>query len=356
MQFSHLKSVDATRCSCWAGLFILMLILAACGARTPERSEGEDAARLSTDLGPSGNMRVRQKFENYKQNRGQGCSSAGSGRRILITGFGPFNSKNNVSGAVVNLLQKDYLWPNQAAWPENRPFEAPAFVPSDDPTPVGALAVQRSLRFDGQDIELCLLTLSVEWDFAAAVILSEAERFQPDFILMTGYGADPTAVRLEAGALNRTSRLSGFDSRGSSLGELNEPISAWVIPPALNLPEELGMQWQPARIVGTHKERLAQFSESLGRGEGSQAWRFVPMQNADPDNSYICNNVSYAILAALKNGVVPLAGGTLVLNPKFSKIPRAAFLHYPFDSKSFDHREVWGWANLLMGIVADPAL
>ncbi|NBW82015.1 hypothetical protein EBR21_09705 [bacterium] len=125
------------------------------------------------------------------------------------------------------------------------------------------------------------------------------------------------------------------------------------MPHELNLPDEIIMNWQPEKIASRHRARLDQFSESLGRSEQDQAWKFVPMESADPLNNYVCNNVSYAVLAGLRLGTLPLAGGRLTLSPKFRKKPGAAFLHYPFDSDVTSSDEVWKWAHLLAGIVAD---
>ncbi|MEN9824871.1 MAG: Pyroglutamyl peptidase [Pseudomonadota bacterium] len=328
----------------------LIVFISGCGAPQNGTSESE----LATDLGLTGNSRVARNFESYKSNRSQGCTNSGSTRkRVLLSGFGPFNRKHNISGAVVDLLQRSSLWPAVSAWPQNGQFDVPEFKPDDSPGASGGIAIQRTLTFDGQEMELCLLKLTVEWDFAAAVILHEAESFQPDFILMTGYGANPTGVRLEAGALNKTSRLSGFDPRGKALGEVNAPVSDWIVPRELNLPDEIAMNWQPQKIASRHRLRLDQFSESLGRREQGLAWRFVPMESADPLNNYVCNNVSYAVLAGLRLGALPLAGGRLTLAPKFRKMPGAAFLHYPFNSDVTASDEVWMWAHLVAGIIAD---
>jgi pyrrolidone-carboxylate peptidase len=310
-------------------------------------------SKLSTDLDITGNARVVRNFQAYRENTNSGCSSAGTqGRRILISGFGPFNRKRNISGAVVDVLQRPELWPSQLVWPDDGAFEAPEFEPDDQPSRWGAQAVQRTVRFDGRQFELCLLKLSVEWDFAAAVILHEAEKFQPDFIFMSGYGADLTGVRLESAALNKTSRLSGFDPQGKALGELNTPLSKWILPAALNLPDVLQMNWDPRQIARANAHRLAQVSESSGRTETQERWRFVATREADPQNNYICNNVSYAVLAALQLESTPLAGGRLVMSPRFSKKPAAAFMHFPYEADVSSPEEVWLWAHLVMSVAS----
>lgn len=332
-------------------LLIASLNLSSCGASQPGLTGGSDSSRFNTDLGLTGNGRVRRNFEAYKAGRGEGCTGAGAQtKRLLLTGFGPFNKKKNVSGAVVGLLQDPQLWSERMSWPEGNSWAHPSFQPDDSPGTLGASASQRTLWFDGQQIEVCFLRLTVEWDFAAAVILHEAERFKPDFILMTGYGVNPTGLRLEAGALNETMSLPGYDPRGRWLGEMNRPVSTWIVPPQLQMPHELPMGWSTVKIARASAPRLQQASAVVGRNEAGRVWEFVPMPSADPENDYICNNISYVVLAALQSKPIPLAGGQLIVNPRFSKTPRAAFLHYPFEADVSSPQEVWTWAHVLMSV------
>jgi hypothetical protein len=338
----NLQSVLLTVVAALSGLW------SGCGDRLPVSE-----SRVSTDLDITGNARVARNFQTYRDNSAGGCSSGGSqGRRILISGFGPFNRQNNISGAVVDVLQRHRLWPEVQTWPEDGEFAAPEFAPDDSSGSLGAKAVQRTVRYDGRTLEVCLLKLSVEWDFAAAVILHEAEKFRPDFILMTGYGSDLTGVRLEAAALNDTTRLSGFDPAGKALGDLNTPISKWVLPVSSDVPDVLEMQWDNQKISMQNRARLLQMSGALGRTETDERWKFVAMKSADPLNNYICNNVSFAVLASMQTASLPLAGGKLVLSPQFSKLPRAAFMHYPYEANVASTREVWMWTHLLLSVAS----
>lgn len=327
------------------------VFLAACGASSQRSSDVGIESNFQTDLGLTGNARVLRNFQAYIENSTGGCHGLGSGRpRLLISGFGPFNRSRNISGAVVGVLQRRSLWPDRIDWPSTGEFSAPEFAPDDLPGRWGAWAVQRTLSFDGREYDVCLLKLTVEWDFAAAVILHEAEKFRPDFILMTGYGSDLTGVRLESAALNKTRRLSGFDPQGRALGEVNSPVSEWILPSELNPPDVLPMNWNAQRIAQMNGRRLNQVSESLGRTESRTRWTFVPVRGADPLNDYICNNVSYAVLAGLRSEVLPLAGGKLILRPRFAKTPAAAFMHYPYEANVSSVDEVWTWAHVLMSV------
>lgn len=332
--------------------FACIGLLSACsGLSLDNASNTNSESRLQTDLGLTGNARVQRQFEAYRSASQAGCNVGGAkSNRLLITGFGPFNRKKNISGAVIDVLQKASLWAPSMSWPQDGVFVAPEFETEDNPGSLGATAVQRTLQFDGTEYEVCLLKLTVEWDYAAAVILHEAEKFQADFILMTGYGTNLTGVRLEAGALNQTRSLAGYDPKGRYLGELNTPLSSWILPRDLKLPEKLKMNWDPSSIAQRNNQRLIQASESIGRTESTSAWKFVPMRDADGENNYICNNVSYAVLAGISSDLIPLAGGRLVLKPRFAKQPSAAFLHYPYESDSSSAEEVWSWAHVIMSV------
>lgn len=332
-----------------------VFMAAACAPVSAVHDSTKIPSLAKTDLGLLGNARVARHFADYVNRGGVHCNGGGSGaRRILLSGFGPFNRRRNISGAVIDVLQRSELWPSESRWPEaSAGFSAPEFNPDDGTGSSGASAFQRTIRYDGQEFELCLLKLSVEWDFAAAVILHEAERFQPDFILMTGYGNNLNGVRLEAGALNRTRRLSGFDPEGRALGELNSPESAWVLPPDLNLPDQLSMDWNPRVIASRLARRLQHMSRDTRSSARADDWKFVAYDKADPDNDYVCNNVSYSILAALQSqSVIPLAGGKVLLRPRFANPVGAAFLHYPYESDVTSADEVWAWTHLLLSLAA----
>lgn len=338
-----------------------LFLLAACAPVAAVHDSADVPSLPKTDLGLMGNARVARNFDNYLNNATTHCHGGGSGgKRILLSGFGPFNRQRNISGAVVDVLQRSELWPSESRWPAaTAGFAAPVFLPDDRIGSLAAAAVQRTIRYDGQVFELCLLKVSVEWDFAAAVILHEAEKFQPDFILMTGYGNEPTGVRLEAGALNQTRRLSGFDAYGRALGELNSPESAWVLPPGLNLPEQLSMDWNPRAIASRLSVRLQAVSRATRHSGTADDWKFVAYDKADPFNDYVCNNVSYSVLAALQSeSVIPLAGGKVRLRPQFAGRVGAAFLHYPFESDVSSADEVWAWTHLLLTVAgaADTAV
>ncbi|MEN9810266.1 MAG: Pyroglutamyl peptidase [Pseudomonadota bacterium] len=341
-------------------LFSAAVTATSCAPVAVVHDSTEIPSRPKTDLGLLGNARVARNFENYVNNATAHCHGGGSGgKRILLSGFGPFNRRRNISGAVIDVLQRSVLWPSESRWPAvTAGFAAPNFLPDDRIGEIGASALQRTIRYDGQEFELCLLKLSVEWDFAAAVILHEAEKFQPDFILMTGYGNNLNGVRLEAGALNQTRRLSGFDAHGRVLGELNSPESAWVLPPELNLHEQLSMDWNPRVIASRLSARLQQVSRATRRSGTSEEWKFVAYDKADPENDYVCNNVSYSVLAALQSqSVIPLAGGKVRLRPRFAGRVGAAFLHYPYESDVTSAEEVWAWTHLLLTVagVVDAA-
>jgi len=311
------------------------------------------SAELKTDLGYLGNSRAQRRFEDYVKSKTSGCNAEGpKNKRILISGFGPFNRSSNISGAVVQLLQNSELWPESAGWSTTL-RSAPRFTPNDNPGELGARAIQRSVMFENDDFVLCLVNTSVEWDLAAAIVMHEANHFRPDFILMTGYGTHPTGMRIEHSALNKTSQLSGYDPTGRYLTGVNTPESDWIAPPALRLPATIEMNWNThtiAREVAPDFDRL-----NLELTHLNKQADFYPlaMTAADPLNNYVCNNMSYAVAASLRVSSLPLAGNRIRIQSTLNRQIGMGFAHYPHNINANSAQEVWMWAHVVLSLAQE---
>lgn len=326
--------------------------LHACGYR-PEAViaiSNEELSQTKTDLGYLGNSRAHRRFEEYTRSQTTGCNGSGTAKsRILISGFGPFNQSQNISGAVVRLLQNPKIWPKFATWTPER-MNAPIFKPSDDPGAIGARAVQREVTFENETMDICLVLTSVEWDLASAIVLHEANKFNPDFILMTGYGTHPTGMRIESGALNKASSISGYDSTGRYLAGVNTPESDWIVSPSLGLPESINMTWDPQRIADGIRPKLKRLNLEMERSRSATEYFPLPMTEADPLNNYICNNISYTIAASLRLATLPLAGNRLRLESKLNPNVGLGFAHYPHQANPNSSQEVWLWAHVALSL------
>jgi hypothetical protein len=295
-------------------IFVCFLALAAPFAAVAP-SYGQD----KSDLGEQGNLFVAKTFDAYRQLHPDGaCHAQGSGKRVIVTGYGLFSGvPYNISGTVVRSMADPAFWPDQivlgaphgAAWTSPRPG---LVSPSD----VGAVAFNRSLIIDGRRYEACFLVLDVIWDLAGAIVVHEESRFKPELILMTGRGGEQASF--EAGALNRASPYPGYDADGRPLGSINVPQSKWVLPDdPVDL--ALAMTWDPRELAAASESEV----ELLG-------YSAVGQRTARPENNYLCNDISFVALHASQNRATNLAGGRITLDsPELPKPPVVGFLHFP---------------------------
>lgn len=300
-----------------------------------------------TDLGDDGNKRVSEQFAAY-QARESACIGKTSLKRILVTGFGKFSGADrNISGDVVAALSDSTFWPEKAEL-DDSPLK-PKRLPTNRETSHGGVASRRVLSIDGQAMELCLVSLDVVWDLAAAIIVREAAVFQPDFILMLGRGSD---ITIEAGALNQAVGRSGANPNGESLGNQNHPwcgthfCDLWqgtfILPPMDDgVKEEIDFAWDNYRLKDAIKPYVRDIS----------FWYSIetPLSARDT-NDYVCNNVSYVVANAANEVSLNLAGGKLHLEPKFSHRPEVGFLHLP-SAAGTDAEQVFLWTRVVSSLI-----
>jgi hypothetical protein len=315
-----------------APLLLVFLLLAA-----PARAQ----VTTQTDLGDDGNAYVARTFEAYRAaHPGGACRAAGPGKRVLVTGYGPFmGSDYNISGTVVRSMADPAFWPERVETGKpGRPLRPDAASVALTAADHGAAAYSRTVFIDGERFEACFLVLDVVWDLAAAIIVHEESGFKPQTVVMTGRWSATLSV--EGGALNRAVASPGFDSDGNSLGDANTPRSPWVLPDD-PVDAEIPMTW--------NSRALAQASAADALAFGYEA---VGQPKARPDNDYLCNNVSYVALHAARRRPVSLAGGRVVLAPpEFARAPVTGFLHFPAVDLQHDlagyGQGVYNWGRVL---------
>lgn len=317
-------------------LSVLALIVAAAafgGCRTSGNGEG---SAVKTDLGETGNTAVAERFEAYKERREAnqlGCRPTTNFPRVIVTGFGLFSgAPYNISGVVA------------------RTFADPTFTPATIPlqgadtigsngvvssgtvpaSAEGAVARVRTMKIRGRDYEVCVLGLDVIWDLAAAIIVHEAEAFQPKMILMSGRGGQQAIF--EGGAVNDASLgAAGYQSSGA-MNYGNAPQQSYVLPDG---PDSLPMTWSNSLLY----QKTYSLISSLGHTSTYVA-------NARPSNNYICNNVSYVVLQASTGAPISLAGGKVQWTPDITSQPKVGFFHYPA-SASNSRSSVTKWVRIL---------
>lgn len=300
----------------------------------------------ATDLG-KGNRKMKQRFDAYMK---RGIQLKGPSKtqtetrspRVLVTGFGLFTGVDfNISGVVAECLGSS--WPKTTALRGDAATNAPKLtaVPHGKLTDadLGAKAWQRSMEIEGRRIELGVLVLDVLWDLAPAIALEEAKVFQPDLILMMGRGG--RRVVFEAGAVNHAAAHAGFQSDGE-MDALNLPRTPHVVDPKLKGVEPaIAMRWNSAAMAKAAQPFVARIGKK---------YEIYVAPRARPENSYICNNISCAVLHGIKLGTLPLAGGLVQIEDIRLTNTIAGFLHLPAHATR-KANEIENWCRAILAAI-----
>jgi len=313
----------------------IILLLMSCG------QTATNDTKLKTNLGSIGNQLVKDTFEQYR-NKAEHCRASSAAPRVLVTGFGLFSDvEYNISGTVIS----SFADPNFIG--SNIDYNG-LMVPSADASrgrldfsDLGGRAENRTIRISGQEYELCLLTLDVLWDLAAAIVMDEAHAFRPDLIIMTGRGRKTHQAVWEGYARNQTKAVSGYLSSGASAEGSNLPVDSEIpVLPSLATGAELRMSWDSAMLKSSTEQIISDINPDFAAAAPS-TW--------SSGNDYICNNISFVALAAREHKQISLAGGILNFSPEQSDLAQATkigFLHFPSASDN-NPAQVMGWIKVL---------
>jgi hypothetical protein len=355
------------------GLAAVLIVNVITGCRTTGDS------KLKTDLGATGNKQVVEQVQRYKKKTAH-CDATGSGTRILMTGFGLFSNppKNfqgtpyNISGLVARFMADPAVFPAQistatsqvAPLLRNRAYARYSHMPANAD---GAHISQREMTIDQKPVTVCFVLLDVIWDQAAAVILFEASKFKPDRIIMSGLNSgEKKDGMFEAGAVNNATDYGGFNADGAQ-NPNNIPIEnaageSPVLPKSdPGVEQSIAMTWDAKALAAL----TLPIAKKIPGSAWGQSFAVRGEDAARPSNDYICNNVSFVILHAIKGTTVNLAGGKLRIGPASSapaagedvefieletatagKVSSAGFFHYP-DTRSDRGSTVFGWGLVI---------
>jgi pyrrolidone-carboxylate peptidase len=308
--------------------------------------------RYETDLGENGNQFVADTFTQYQRLHPNGiCSTAGIGKKIILTGFGLFaGASYNISGSVVASLAN---LPSVTKWrPSHNLLKTEDF---------GGVGSTHSYYVNGIKYEVCYLVLDVIWDLASSILIYEAQKFQPDLIFMTGRG--DSYASFEQGASNKASKSAGYDSNGNKLdGTVTDRIGTNSLnnPPGMpaNIPQApYVLPDQPVNMTMQMNWDSMALAELTKFDIKKLGYKVKGAQVADPLNDYLCNNISYVALNAANNQQTILAGGKIIfLADLFIKKPTVGFFHFPTVDKEHQKLEEYGseinsWGKILGAVI-----
>lgn len=243
------------------------------------------------------------------------------------------------------------------------------------PGEYGAKASQRQLTIDGKQVTVCFLLMEVIWDQAASILLYEASLFRPQRIIMTGGGVTslPNVGQFEAGAFNRAQDYPGYDGAGNQIdvntpdfGDSDADTMPILDPDLSGVVEEIPMLWDGPALVAATKD----LAGKIRREAVTNIYSVTAETAARPTNTYLCNNVSYVLLHAVRDVPVALAGKLihiqsadddrvtwqdgetfkLNLNGALGDTNMVGFFHIP-DTKTDAAQTMLGWAKVFAKVM-----
>jgi pyrrolidone-carboxylate peptidase len=251
-----------------------------------ESETGEEAVKVDT-TSPEARAQydANVAFANGYRAR---CQKKGSGKRVLVTGYGRFMSiSNNATGRIVSALVPD------ARYPETTQPPAGQVDPPGAQLSVGTAVVD--LPNAGR-ADVCGMVLPVYWDLAAILVSKEVEAFDPDLVIMMGVAGGSQPIWIELGAVNKAAPLDDGSDRLRPAVRENEAFAP-IVDRAAREDQARGnlMSWARVQAAAEKKAKeLAGEVDSRGRRfddvlPGAKLAGF-PRDS----NTYLCNNVTYA--------------------------------------------------------------
>ncbi len=220
------------------------------------------------------------------------CTTRSGRPRVLITAFGRFlDNPSNATGLIVNALVPSVAYPYT---------ERPPAGTVDPPAPQTSVGLATlNLRTVGP-VDVCAMILPVHWDLAAILALKEIEAFAPELVLMNGIASPEQPLWIELGSVNRAMTLrDGSDVLTPVVapGQRFAPIVPSAS--AADTTRGLLLSWDAVRAAA----RAAVTAHGPVREEGRRFDAIV--QGAvfagypRGGNTYLCNNITYAVNYAL---------------------------------------------------------
>ncbi len=275
-------------------LSTLLPLAAACAAHTGADDGSADASESPVTVDTSTSATRAQYDANvafvtaYRSKCDAGTGASASKPRVLLTGFGRFESVvDNATGRLVEEIVPGATYP----------VTAPPASGVDDPAP--------QLRVASADIDLpgvgsvrvCGMILPVYWDVAAALVAREADAFAPDLVLMNGVAGDRQPIWIELGGVNRAARLEDGSNVLTPTGRGVGDVPLIETAPASE--SALGNLLTFDAVKNAATAELATIaSEDARSGETPLANILLgAIRTSYPrsTNTYLCNNVTYTV-------------------------------------------------------------
>ncbi len=313
-----------------AGMWCVLGALAGCGPSDLGQDELDVKVDTATELAW---QQYLANLEFAKRYTARCDAPAGADRRVLITGFGRFQSNAyNATGGMVSELLEELDYPETSAPPAGA---------VDEPAPQTAVA-QGIIELPGAGkVAVCAMVLPVFWDLAPVLVAREMAAFRPELVLMNGIAGWRQEIWLELGAVNQAKRL---EDGSNNLSPAEDPAPLLPDAPASEYARPNLASWRSVR--GALTEALALHGDVTRDGvrlrDVVQGALFAGYPRSS--NTYLCNNTTYTVGYVMDHFDTPVrlmeashvwdadvdAGIDLTLEVDLSAVPRL-FMHWPSD-------------------------
>lgn len=255
----------------------------------------EQAKSLAEKADNPGSKQVRDRYAEYDAATDHCPQQSLTGSpRILVTGFEDVNSDSNVSGIIADTIGLSSWWPSglDSSLHEPPSTPAPSRVGSSHlaPEDMHARIRSRQLMIDGQPFEVCTAVLPVLWDLAAAIVVSEMDRYKPDYVLSLGQAVSPglSVGELATNRMNGDGDNTGVAARNRILPYVGDQDPLWRVRLLLE-----------AR-ANEYRSRSSTTPSCLASRMQCGDHPCAGIIKVGSVGEYVCNNVAYAAkLAAL---------------------------------------------------------
>ncbi|MFO0607789.1 MAG: hypothetical protein U0324_31790 [Polyangiales bacterium] len=220
------------------------------------------------------------------------CTARSGRPRVLVTGFGRFlDNPSNATGRIVSTLAPAVPYPLTQRPPAGR---------VDPPGPQTSVGVDTVALPASGPVDVCAMIVPVHWDLAAVLALKEIEAFAPEFVLMNGIAGESQPLWIELGSVNRAMTLrDGSDVLTPVVapGQRFAPI----VPSAASADAARGLVLSWDAVRGAARDAIAARADVSEGGVrfGSLVEGALLAGYPRGGNTYLCNNITYAVNYAM---------------------------------------------------------
>ena len=273
------------------------------------------------------------------------CTARSGRPRVLVTGFGRFlDNPSNATGLVVHALVPAVPYPFT---------ERPPAGTVDPPAPQTSVGLATVDLPSVGAVDVCAMIVPVHWDLAAILALKEIEAFAPELVVMNGIANPAQPLWIELGSVNRAMTLrDGSDVLTPVVapGQRFAPIVPSAS--AADTTRGLLLSWDAVRTAARSAVTAHGAVSEGGRRFDAVVQGAVFAGYPRGGNTYLCNNITYAVNFALAypGRTLTLMQASVTRRGATNRVPVRVTRDLRATARVFVH-----WPSTLTGVHLDAA-